>query len=322
MNIAYDGTMDPRAFKDVFGALIPRLAEQRDDFIYLDADLMNCVGTWNWAKQHPERAVNCGVAEANMMGVAAGLSAAGFTPVVHTFAAFASRRAFDQVFLSAGYAKNSVTVVGSDPGVLAAFNGGTHMPFEDMALYRTIPGATVIDCCDTAMLESVLPQCLDRPGVKYLRMPRKQLPKVYPDGAELPVGKAITLREGTDVAIFCCGLMVHEAMRAAEILAQTGVQAVVVDMFTVKPLDVDAVVRHAGACGAVVVAENHNRVGGLASAVCDALAARCPVPVECVAVQDRFGEVGPQEYLQEQFGLTAANVAEKARAVLTRKNRL
>ena len=319
MKIVYDGTLDPRQCKAVLGETIPAMAAEDPDVIYLDADLMNCIGTAKWAAEHPERAINCGIAEANMVGVAAGLAAAGFKPIVHTFGPFASRRCFDQVFLSAGYAKNDITIIGTDPGVTATLNGGTHMPFEDVGIYRTLPGATVIDVTDPTMLISVLRQCKDRPGVKYIRVGRKQYARVYADGSELPIGKAVTLREGTDVVIFAVGIMIHEAMQAAIELEKEGVSAAVVDMFTIKPLDVEAVVDWAKKCGAVVVAENHNRNGGLFSAASEVLAERCPTPAAVVAVEDEFGEVGPQGYLQERFGLTAAHVAEAARSVLKRK---
>ena len=319
MKIVYTGEMDPRLCKSVLGEMIPKLAEEDPDVIYLDADLMNCIGTAKWAKANPDRAVNCGIAEANMMGVACGLASAGFKPIVHTFGPFASRRCFDQVFLSGGYAKNDITVIGTDPGVTAALNGGTHMPFEDVALYRTIPGATVIDATDPTLLASVLRQCVNRPGVKYIRVGRKQLARVYEDGSELPIGKAVTLREGTDVVIFAAGIMLHEALQAAQALEGEGVSAAVVDLFTIKPLDADTVEAYARKTGAVVVAENHNRYGGLYSAVSEVLAERCPVPACCVAVEDEFGEVGPQRYLQERFGLTASHIVGQVRAVLSRK---
>ena len=319
MKIVYDGSMDPRLCKSVLGETIPALAAEDPDFIYLDADLMNCIGTAKWAAANPDRAINCGIAEANMIGVACGLAAAGFKPLVHTFGPFASRRCYDQLFLSAGYAKNDITVIGTDPGVTAAMNGGTHMPFEDMALYRAIPGATVIDVTDPTMLISVLHQCKDRPGVKYIRVGRKSYAKVYAEGSELPIGKAVTLREGTDLVIFACGILIHEAMQAAKILAEEGISAAVVDCFTVKPLDEETVLAWAGKTGAVVTAENHNRIGGLTSAVSELLARRCPTPLEAVAVEDCFGEVGPQGYLQQRFGLTAEHVARAAREAVKRK---
>ena len=319
MKIVYDGSMDPRLCKAVLGETIPAMAAEDPDLIYLDADLMNCIGTAKWAAANPDRAVNCGIAEGNMIGVACGLASAGFKPIVHTFGPFASRRCYDQVFLSAGYAKNDITVIGTDPGVTATLNGGTHMPFEDVALYRVLPGSTVIDVTDPTMLISVLHQCKDRPGVKYIRVGRKSYARVYEDGSELPIGKAVTLREGTDLVIFACGIMVHEAMQAAAALEKEGVSAAVVDMFTIKPLDAEAVVSWAEKTGAVVVAENHNRFGGLCSAVSEVLAEHRPTPAAFVAVEDQFGEVGPQGYLQERFGLTAAHIEEAARSVLKRK---
>lgn len=319
MKIVYDGTMDPRLCKEVLGKTIPALAQEDPDVIYLDADLMNCIGTAKWAAANPDRAINCGIAEANMIGVACGLASAGFKPIVHTFGPFASRRCYDQVFLSGGYAKNDITVIGTDPGVTATLNGGTHMPFEDMALYRALPGSTVIDVTDPTLLESALRQCVNRPGVKFIRVGRKQYARVYEEGSEIPIGKAVTLRDGSDLVIFASGIMVHEAMQAALALEKEGVSAAVVDMFTVKPLDEEAVVSWAARTGAVVTAENHNRIGGLYSAVSEVLARRVPTPAEYVAVEDSFGEVGPQGYLQERFGLTAERVANAARTVLARK---
>ncbi len=320
MKVVYTGEMDPRLCKSVLGETIPALAEKDADVIYLDADLMSCIGTAKWAKANPGRAINCGIAEANMVGVACGLASAGFKPIVHTFGPFASRRCYDQAFLSGGYAKNDVTIIGTDPGVTATMNGGTHMPFEDVALYRALPGATVIDVTDPTMLISVLGQCVNRPGVKYIRVGRKQYAKVYEEGSDLPIGKAVTLREGSDIAIFACGIMVHEAMQAAGTLAAEGIQAAVIDMFTIKPLDVEAVEAWAKKCGAVLVAENHNKFGGLWSAVSEVLAQKRPVPAGYVAVEDEFGEVGPQGYLQERFGLTAAHIVEQAKSIIAKKS--
>ena len=319
VKIVYTGEMDSRLCRDVLGQTIPVLAERDPDVIYLDADLMSCIGTAKWAGENPDRAVNCGIAEGNMVGVACGLASAGFKPIVHTFGPFASRRCYDQAFLSGGYAKNDITIIGTDPGVTATMNGGTHMPFEDVALYRALPGSTVIDVTDPTMLASVLAQCVDRPGVKFIRVGRKQYAKVYGEGSELPIGKAVTLREGGDIAIFAAGIMVHEAMQAAKILEAEGIQAAVIDMFTIKPLDEEAVAVWAKKCGAAVVAENHNKYGGLWSAVSEVLAQKCPAPAGYVAVEDEFGEVGPQNYLQERFGLTASHIVEQVKSVLARK---
>lgn len=319
MEIVYNGEMDKRACKEVLGRVIPALVKENPDIVYLDADLMSCIGTLKGTRDVQDRAINCGIAEANMIGVACGLASAGFKPVVHTFGPFASRRCFDQVFLSAGYAKNDITIIGTDPGVMAAMNGGTHMPFEDMALYNTIPGATVIDVTDPTLLESAIRQCIDRPGVKYIRVGRKNYAKVYAEGSEIPIGKAVTLREGKDAVVFASGILVHEAMKAAEQLSGEGVEISVLDMFSVKPLDEEAVVSYAKKTGAVVVAENHNRHGGLYGSIAEVLVEKCPVPAACVAVEDEFGEVGPQSYLQERFGLTAEHIVSQVKAVLARK---
>ena len=317
--IVYDGTMDPRLCKDIIGATVAELAAADPDVIFLDADLMSCSGTLKWAKENPTRAIDCGIAEANMAGVAAGLAVAGFKPIIHSFGTFASRRLYDQIFLSGAYAKNDITVIGTDPGVTATMNGGTHMPFEDVALYNVIPGATIIDASDPACLASVLRQCKDRAGVKYIRVGRKNMARIYADGGEMTIGKAVTLREGTDAVVFAAGILLHEALQAAAQLEKEGVSVAVVDCFTIKPLDREAIEAWAKKTGAVVVAENANRHGGLYSNVLEVLAEHCPVPAACVAVEDEFGEVGKQDYLQKRFGLTAEHIKEQVKAVLARK---
>lgn len=321
MNIIYNGEKG-RAMKEVLGQTIPRLAKEDPDVVYLDADLMGCIGTLKWAKEEPDRAINCGIAEANMMGIAAGMSAVGLKPIVHTFGPFASRRCFDQIFLSGGYAGNSVTVIGTDPGVCAAFNGGTHMPFEDMALYRAIPGAYVFDVTDETVLEDILTQCKDIHGIKYIRVGRKNYMKMYEAGTKFEIGKGIVTKEdGHDAAIIACGIMVAKAMEAAEMLAKEGIRVTVIDMFTVKPLDEELALEYAKKTGAVVTAENHNKIGGLYSAAADLIARKNPIPMEYVAIEDEFGEVGPQDYLEERFRLTAEHICEKVKAVIARKER-
>ena len=319
MKIVYNGEMDERLCKSMLGETIPEILEADPKAIYLDADLMNCIGMLKYAQQHPDRAVECGIAEANMVGVAAGLAIAGFRPILHSFGPFASRRCFDQVFLSGGYAKNSMTVIGTDPGVTATMNGGTHMPFEDVALYRTIPGSVVLEPSDPVCLKSLLKQAAELPGVHYIRVGRKQLARVYEDGSELPIGKAAVLREGSDAVIFAAGIMLHEAMKAASALERKGISVSVVDCYSIKPLDEETVAAYAEKTGAVIVAENANRHGGLYSAVLEVLAERCPVPAGNVSVEDEFGEVGTQGYLQQRFGLTAEHIAAKTEEVLARK---
>lgn len=314
MNIIYTGQKDDRLYKNVLGQTIADILAHDERSVYLDADLMSCIGTAKLPAETP-RAIDCGIAEANMAGIACGLSAGGFRPIVHTFGPFASRRCYDQVFLSGGYAKNPITVIGSDPGITAAFNGGTHMPFEDMALYRALPGATVVDVTDVAMLTYFLRFFQTQPGVKYLRVGRKESYPVYAPDTQFTPGKGAVLREGKDVLIVASGIMVHEALQAANALAADGIDAAVIDPVTVKPFD-DALIRqHAEKTGAVVTAENHNKIGGLTGAVQNAL---CGLPMRFgyVAVEDAFGEVGPQSYLRKRFALTDMHIAETVKRIL------
>lgn len=319
MKVIYNGSADVKAFKDVFAKMIPQMIDDDPDCVYLDADLMSCIGVAKAAKTRTDRMINCGIAEANMVGIAAGLAAAGFKPICHSFAPFASRRCFDQAFMSAGYAHNDITIIGTDPGVCAAYNGGTHMPFEDMAMYRALPGATVVDVTDTAQLENIFPQLVKREGVKYLRVNRKSNDLVYEAGSEFEIGKGVVLREGKDATIVACGFMVGRALKAAEELEKKGISAAVIDMFTVKPLDEALVIEYAKKTGCVVTAENHNKIGGLTSAVSECLSENCPVVMGHVAVEDEYGEVGPVDYLAERFGLTAEHIVEVVEKTVAKK---
>lgn len=309
MEIVYNGSKDTRMFNATLAATIDELMKEDDKVVWLDADLMGCSAT---AKGEGDRYINCGIAEANMAGIAAGLSASGMKPYAHSFGCFASRRDFDQVFLAGGYARNPITMVGTDPGVTAAFNGGTHMPFEDMALYRAIPEATVYDITDIAMLIDTLRQVKDMPGVKYVRMPRKVSYPIYADGTVFTPGKGAVVREGKDALIVASGIMVREALEAAKTLAEEGIEAAVIDPVTVKPLDEELIREWAAKTGVVVTAENHNKIGGLTSAVESALIGM-PLKFGHVAVEDTWGEVGPLDYLRERFDLTCDHIARVVR---------
>lgn len=318
--IIYDGTMDKEAYKNVFGRVIEQICEEDKDVVYLDCDLMNSFGTLGFWQRNKAQAINCGVAEANMMGIAAGLSAGGKKPYAHTFGPFASRRCFDQVFLSVGYGGNSVRIFGSDPGVTAAFNGGTHMPFEDMALMRAVPGSTVIDVTDSAMLESLMRQIKESCGVTYLRTTRKVYPAVYSKDHDFKIGRGEVLRDGSDLTVIACGLMVGESLKAAAALKEKGLDVRVVDMFTVKPADAELVLRCAKETGAIITAENHNVIGGLGDAVGSVLLENeACIPMKKIGVVEMFGSVGPQDYLQEYYGLTAEKIAASALEILKKK---
>ena len=319
IKVIYNGSPDVKTFKDVLSTMIPKLLDEDPDVIYLDADLMSCIGTAKYAKAHPDRAINCGIAESNMAGIAAGLAAVGFKPICHTFGPFASRRCYDQMYMSGGYAKNDITMIGSDPGICATMNGGTHMPFEDVALYRAMPGSTIVDVTDTAQFNDIFPKLVNRKGIKYLRVNRKANDLVYGEGSEFEIGKGVVLKDGKDITIIAAGYMIGSALKAAEVLKGKGIDAAVIDMFTIKPLDEELVLKFAKQTGAVLVTENHNKIGGLYSAVSECLVANCPVPAGCVAVEDEFGEVGPIDYLAERFGLTPEHIVSEAEKIVARK---
>ena len=319
ITIAKDHGNDVKDMRSAYCESMLDLAKKDDRIVALDADLMGAMGMKPFAKEFPERTLDCGIQEANMIGVACGLSVWGKIPFAHTFAPFCTRRACDQVFMSGAYNKANVKVVGSDPGITAAYNGGTHMPFEDMGIMRGIPTMTVVEPADIVMLKNFLPQIAETYGMFYMRLVRKGVRKVYEEGSTFEIGKAARLTEGEDVAIIASGFCVAEALDAVEMLKTEGIQARLLDMFTWKPLDEEAVL-WAAKTGAVVTAENHNVVNGLGSAVSCLLAGTKPTVVEMVGIQDEFGEVGPVSYLRERFGLTAEKIVKAAHRAIERKN--
>ncbi len=314
-------TQEAREMRAVFAKVIADMAEKDSRVIYLDCDLMNSIGMAGYWKEHPERAVNCGIQEANMIGTAAGMSATGLIPFTHTFGTFATRRVMDQIFVSAAYARLNVKIIGSDPGITATLNGGTHMPLEDIGMMRCIPEVTIVEPADSVMLEDMLRQAKDTYGVFYIRLSRKIAEKIYKDGSTFEIGKAAKLREGKDAAIFATGICVAEALRAAEILAAEGIDAAVSNMFTIKPVDREAVIEAARSTGAIVTAENHNIINGLGSAVAEVLAENVCCPMERIGAKDRFGEVGDMDYLKKAMGMRAEDIAAAVRRVVERKGK-
>ena len=305
--------------RDVYSKTLINLAHRDERVVALDSDLMKSMGIIPFCKAHPTRTFNCGVQEANMIGVAAGLSATGKVPFAHSFGVFATRRCFDQVFLSAAYAKLNIRIIGSDPGITAAFNGGTHISFEDMGLMRAVPGSTVIEPVDSVMLANLMDQLLEPYGVFYMRLVRKHAVSVFKKGSTFKIGKAITLQSGSDVTIIATGLLVSEALTAAETLSKKGISARVLNVFTLKPLDREAVIKCANETGAIVTAENHSIYNGLGSAVAEVLTESSPVPMLRIGAQDRFGQVGPLDYLKREYGLDAENIVKQAENVLKLK---
>lgn len=310
------------AMRDAYVDTLIELAEKDPRILAVDADLMLAMGIKRFVEKCPKQAINCGVQEANMYGVSAGLSVMGFIPYSHTFACFASRRACDQIFVSCAYPHLNVRIIGSDPGITAALNGGTHMPFEDLGIMRVIPGMTVIEPTDSTMIRDIIRQTASLYGMFFIRLVRRSVVKIYEEGSTFTIGKAVQLREGKDVTIIAAGYCVAEAIAASEQLAEKGISARVLDMFTIKPIDKEAVIAAAIETGAIVTAENHNIYNGLGSAVAEVLVENFPVPMERIGARDEFGEVGPVNYLAQRYGMDAATIVKKVEDVLGRKEKI
>ncbi len=319
MQLRYTGGKAEKEPLQVFNETMRELFEEDKRVVYLDADLMGSLKTAQLWKDYPKNVFNTGIQEANMIGVAAGMYLNGLKPYVHSFSPFASRRVFDQVFLSIGYAKKSIRIIGSDAGIMATNNGGTHMSFEDVAMMRTIPDACVIDASDPVMFGELLKLTKDRPGVTYIRTARRDLKDIYVPDEKFEIGKGKILREGSDVSLIASGIMVATCLEAAEKLAQIGINARVVDIITIKPIDKELVIDCAKTTNAIVVCENANVIGGLGSAVCDITAESCPVCVEKIGINDKYGCVGNEQFLREKYGLTVESIVEKAKKLIEKR---
>ncbi len=312
--------MATQEMRSIYVETLIELAQRDERIMVVEADLMRAHGTTKFADRFPGRAVDVGVAEANLVGVSAGLSLGGKIPFAATFGCFASRRAFDQFFLSANYARLNVKLVGTDPGITAAFNGGTHMPFEDVGLMRMVPDLTIFEPSDPVSLKALMQQSASMWGCTYMRLPRKAVEPIYGEEEEFTLGKGKLLYDGEDVTIIAMGgVLVGEAIKAHGMLAEDGIHAVVIDMHTVKPLDEELVLHHAQKSGAVVTAENHQVAGGLGAAVANYLSRACPTPMRMVGIHDEFGQVGTQAWLQQHYRLTAGEIVAQVKDVLKKK---
>ena len=300
-----------RELRDCVVETLQELMKDDDKITALEADLGGASGFTKIKKTNPERFIQCGIAEANMMGVAAGLSLTGFKPFTHTFAPFATRRVFDQLFLSGAYAGNTINVYGSDPGFSVASNGGTHTAWEDVALIREIPGAVICDPADDVKMEWIIKEFLKMEGIHYVRSNRKAVRNVYKKGSSFKIGQGNILKEGKDILIIAAGQLVSEALDCAEELEKEGYSVEVIDMFTIKPLDEKLLIKEAKGKSKIVTIENHSIYGGLGSAVSEVIAENgISVPVKRIGVKEKFGQVGTAEFLQEEFGLTAKQIKE------------
>ncbi len=304
------------ATRDSYGNALKELGASKDDLVVLDADLSTATKTAVFQKAYPERFFDCGIAEANMVGVAAGLSTMGLVPFVSTFAMFAAGRAFEQVRNTVGYPHLNVKIGASHGGISVGEDGATHQCCEDFALMRTIPGMTVMCPSDDVEARAMVRAAYEHTGPVYMRLGRLATPVYHDENYSFQIGRGEVIRDGSDIAVIATGIMVPEAIEAGKILAEAGINARVINMPTIKPLDEELVLLAAKDCGKVVTVEEHNVTGGLGEAVCSLLGEKHPVPVKRIGVNDEFGHSGPAVELLKQFGLCYENIVEECKAML------
>lgn len=308
------------ATRDAYGKALVELGGINDKVVVLDADLAAATKTGMFKKAYPERFFDSGIAESNMMGVAAGLASTGYTVFASTFAMFAAGRAYEQVRNSIAYPHLNVKIGATHAGISVGEDGASHQCCEDIALMRAIPGMVIINPADDIEARAAVLAAADYEGPVYMRFGRLAVPRIFDESYKFELGKAVTLREGSDVTIIATGLMVNEALEAAKALADEGISAEVINIHTIKPLDKEAVIRSASKTGAVVTAEEHSIIGGLGGAVCEALCeGGKPVPVVRVGVNDEFGRSGPALELLHIYGLDAQNIVAKAKDAIKLK---
>lgn len=307
------------ATRDAYGKALVELGEKNPNVVVLDADLAAATKTGAFKKAFPERFFDTGIAEGNMMGVAGGLATTGFTVFASSFAMFSAGRAFEQVRNTIGYPHLNVKIGATHAGISVGEDGASHQCCEDIALMRSIPGMVIINPADDVEARAAVFAAAEHDGPVYMRFGRLAVPRVFDEDYKFEIGKAVTLKEGTDVTIIATGLMVNEAIEASKTLEAEGISVELINMHTIKPLDKAAVVAAAKKTGCIVTAEEHNVIGGLGDAVCDAVCEEYPVPVVKVGVEDTFGKSGPAVDLLHIFGLDAANIVEKAKIALSKK---
>lgn len=307
------------ATRDAYGEMLVELGKDNPNVVVLDADLSKSTKTAGFGKAYPERFFNVGIAEANMMGIAAGLAASGKIPFASTFAMFATGRPYEQVRNTIGYPRLNVKIAATHAGLTVGEDGASHQAIEDIALMRVIPGMTVIVPADAAETKSAVRLAAEYQGPVYIRMGRSGVPVLHEQGLAMEWGKAIVLRQGREITLVAAGVMVSAALEAAEQLAGEGIEAEVIDVPFIKPFDAATVCASVQKTGAVVTAEEHSIIGGLGSAVAEALAENVPAPMERVGVKDTFGESGTPDALLKKYGLTAADIVAAAKRVIKKK---
>ena len=308
------------AQRSYYGKALAKLAETNPDVVVLDADLAGSTKTSNFQSAAPERFVQVGIAESNMIGVAAGMAASGKIAFASTFGVFASGRCWEQIRMAVAYPKLNVKVVATHCGLSVGPDGATHQALEDIAIMRVLPNMTVVVPCDAYEAYAATLALAEHDGPAYMRMGRSEFPVIKDKDCTFQIGKADVIREGKDVSIIACGQMVQTSIEAAELLEKEGISAEIINMATIKPLDAEAIIATAKKTGAVVTAEEHSIIGGLGSAVAECLAENYPVPMGRVGTKDTFGESGEAEELLAKYGLTAKDIAEKAKETINKRS--
>lgn len=311
--------MEKQATREAYGQALEELGAVRQDVVVLDADLSKSTKTSVFQAKYPERFLNAGIAEQNLMGLAAGFAAAGKVPFASTFAVFATGRAYDQIRNSICYPRLNVKIAATHAGITVGEDGGSHQALEDINLMRGLPNMTVLVPADGPEAKNAVKAAADYEGPVYIRLGRSGVPTITDEDVPFVIGKGRVMREGADVTLIGCGMMVAKALEAADVLAAEGVNAAVIDMSTIKPIDRELIVEWAKKTGAIVTAEEHNVIGGLGSAVAEVLVEEVLVPMERVGIEDVFGESGTGGELVEKYRLTAEHIVEKAKRAIARK---
>ena len=304
------------ATRDSYGSALKELGAVAENLVVLDADLAGATKTNVFQKAFPQRHFDCGIAEANMINVAAGLSTMGLVPFAATFAMFAAGRAYEQVRNTVGYPHLNVKIGATHGGISVGEDGASHQCCEDFALMRTIPGMTVMCPADDVEARQMVKAAYEMQGPVYMRFGRAATPVFHEESYAFQIGKGEVIQDGADIAIIATGIMVPEAIEAGKALAEAGISARIINMATIKPLDEELVLKAAKECGKIITVEEHSIIGGLGEAVCSVLAENCPVPVKRIGVNDEFGHSGPAAALLKQFGLCADNIAAQAKKML------
>ena len=301
------------ATRDSYGKALAELGAQYDNLVVLDADLAGATKTATFQKAFPHRHFDCGIAEANMICMAAGMSTTGLVPFASSFAMFAAGRAYEQIRNSVGYPHLNVKIGATHGGISVGEDGASHQCCEDFAVMRTIPGMVVMSPADDVEARAMVKAAYEYVGPVYIRFGRAAVPVIHEEGLKFEIGKGEMMRDGTEVAIIANGLMVYEALVAAEELAQAGINAMIINMATIKPLDEELVLSAAKKCGKIITCEEHSIIGGLGEAVCSLLSEKLPTPVRRIGVNDVFGESGPAAALLKKYGLSAENIVNVAK---------